>query len=324
VILSKHFGFTKTIEFNRFPNDTTTYMLIGKSSPLRGLQDFGWLDTYDFEIGDEFHYSGLCFSNQGQGPHYESIKKILDKIIYGNNDSVEYIVETCTNIYYPGNYDTHDTIVDKYNFISLSFNPALSYAPYEFVPNDYYEYAPEVKLQTKFNGRPVKFFWNYAFQYFENTHCWKGSYFTPQIKLEFSPGLGRTYFWWLDEGYQTWNLGYEDLVYFKKGNEIWGTPVAEDCSVLLPVEDKKDKNNVNVSFVPNPVEYSSIIRISGTDNNYGLTISIYDMLGRKAMTIPVEAETALFNRGNLSAGLYFYILRSEKGLPLSTGKVILE
>jgi hypothetical protein len=48
------------------------------------------------------------------------------------------------------------------------------------------------------------------------------------------------------------------------------------------------------------------------------------MLGRKAMTIPVEAETALFNRGNLSAGLYFYILRSEKGLPLSTGKVILE
>jgi hypothetical protein len=325
VILSKHFGFTKTIEFNRFPNDTISYFLIGKTLPTRGMQGFGWRDVYNFEIDDEFHYAGLCFSNQGLGPHYESIKKILDKTIYGNNDSVEYIIEACTNVYYPPvNYDTHDTIIEKYNFISLSLNPALSYAPYEFIPNDYYEYAPEVKLQTKFNGRPVKFFWNYAFQYFENMHCWQGSYYTPQKKFEYSPGLGRTYFWWLDEGYQTWNLGYEDLVYFKKGNEEWGTPVAEDCSVLLATSDKKKDNKISLTFSPNPVWQSAAIQINGIDNLRGFLIGIYDILGRNVMTIPIAEGHTTFIRGGLPSGLYLYILKSGEGQPLFIGKVILD
>jgi hypothetical protein len=323
VILSKQFGFTKTIDFNRFPNDTTSYILIGKSSPLRGLQGFGWRDVYNFEINDEFHYNGLEYGTGG-GPYFESIRKILDKTVYGNNDSVDYLVEICTKIYYPGNYDSHDTILERYNFLSASLGPALSYAPYEFVPDEDNEYAPLIELKIKFEGKPAKLYWDRSFESYGNPPCWKESYYTPQKKYEYTPGLGITYSFWLDEAYQNYNYGYRNLVYFNKGNEVWGTPVATDCNILLPVKEKKDNKKVSVSFLPNPVEYSSIIQISGTDNNLGLTISIYNMLGRNVMTVPIAEGHTTFIRRGLPSGLYLFMLRSDKGILLSTGKVILE
>jgi len=323
VILSQHFGFSKTIDFNRFPNDTISYVLIGKGAPSRGLQVFGWKDVYNFEINDEFHYSGLEYGTGG-GFYFESIRKILDKTVYGNNDSVDYLIEICTNIYYPGNYDSHDTTLERYNFLSGSLGPALSYAPYEFVPDEYNEYSPLIELKIKFDGKPSKLYWSRAFEFYGSPLCWKESYYTPQIKYEYTPGLGMTYFYWLDEAYQNFNYGYRNLVYFKKGNEVWGTPVATDCNILLPNEEKKDKNKVSICFVPNPVEYSSTIRISGTDNNLGLTISIYDLLGRNVRTIAVEGEDASFSRDGLPSGLFLYILRSDKGIPLFTGRVILK
>ena len=136
--------------------------------------------------------------------------------------------------------------------------------------------------------------------------------------------LGVTYYWKFEEAFQGWYTTTSDMVYFKKGSEIWGNPVAADCNVLLATNDKNNESMVGVTFFPNPVGQSAVIQIKGIDNLRGLLMGIYDMLGRNVMTIPIAEGHTTFIRGGLPSGLYLYILRSDQGLPLSTGRVIFE
>src|ERR1035437_5801872 len=74
----------------------------------------------------------------------------------------------------------------------------------------------------------------------------------------------------------------EYLVYYKKGSETWGTPIAPDCSVLLGDEQNEDKAaEIRIEVVPNPFTDKAQIVLHGLSASDVLTWSMYDFSGAR-------------------------------------------
>jgi hypothetical protein len=54
VLLSKNYGWIKTLEFYHFPVPKVR-TLIGLSKPALGIVNLTWLDVHDYQVGDEIH-----------------------------------------------------------------------------------------------------------------------------------------------------------------------------------------------------------------------------------------------------------------------------
>ena len=63
--LSKHYGLTRFFDVFSIPDNIFIYELAGKASPPIGIQDFGWRDVYNYNVGDIFHYLGNGSSSGG-------------------------------------------------------------------------------------------------------------------------------------------------------------------------------------------------------------------------------------------------------------------
>jgi hypothetical protein len=133
IFLSMHFGLTKTFDFytipgdpNSFPADTSSYYLAGKSEPPIGLQPVTWVDVYDFDPGDEFHFSGY---NGLGGGGWQTIQKILTRTDFGNHDSVAYTIDVCRMDWGPYPSISRDTISVKYDFVELAADLSILKLP---------------------------------------------------------------------------------------------------------------------------------------------------------------------------------------------------
>jgi hypothetical protein len=76
---------------------------------------------------------------------------------------------------------------------------------------------------------------------------------------------------------------------------------------------------------PNPFNPSTVIKFSIIENAH-VTLTIYDVLGRKVKTLIDEemspgVHQTLFNAVDLSSGIYFYELRANQNI--STKKMML-
>ena len=129
--LSQHYGLSSMLDVYFIPEDTTLYVLAGKTDPVVGIQDLTWQEIYNFDVGDVFHY--LLYAGGAEAIIY----KVLSKTNYGS-DSVSYIMEHCSLFRgpsYPGHdtiITTHDTVVTKYVFTPTQDNTWLSRLPGEF------------------------------------------------------------------------------------------------------------------------------------------------------------------------------------------------
>ncbi|HZX62813.1 MAG TPA: hypothetical protein VFE66_06340 [Bacteroidales bacterium] len=127
--LSQHYGLSKMLDVYSIPDDTTFFVIAGKTIPVLGIQDLTWQEIYNFDVGDVFHYT---LSSNGGG--IRTIKKVLSKTTFGN-DSITYTMEHCEKIFegIPPYYETvHDTINVTYSFASTPDNILLSRLPDEF------------------------------------------------------------------------------------------------------------------------------------------------------------------------------------------------
>jgi hypothetical protein len=139
-----------------------------------------------------------------------------------------------------------------------------------------------------------------------------------------NPGYGDTYF---IEGLggPYWNFEYfwEDyhhLVYYKIGDEEWGTPYNCD-SLLVSVENIKNYER-EAKICPNPMTERSIITF---DNKAANTISfhLYNLHGVKLKEIVSNGEDIILERNKLLNGIYIYMLYEENKL-IHSGKLIVK
>ena len=317
--LSKHYGLVRTFDMTNVPFDTTYYTMVGKLKPVIGIQDFGWKEVYNFNIGDVLHYSGYTNSSVG-GPSttWKEIQNVFSKTTYGNNDSVVYKFDRCrSTITNPGNNHVyiHDTIVTKYKFNVMALDSSIMRFPDMFVRQNVYASQFD-RYMKAFNNRQTKRITEDKYRYINS--CFVIPTGSVMLYRNYSEGLGQSEYYRDDQTTQE----YQHLVYFKKGTETWGAPVGTQCSPVLDVNEPAITNSPLVKIIPNPLKNQSQIIIEGVQLNGDEMFVLYNLVGREVARMKINSTTTTLERNNLPSGLYIFVLTGKE---LSTkGKLVIE
>ncbi|MFH1937152.1 MAG: T9SS type A sorting domain-containing protein, partial [Bacteroidota bacterium] len=147
--------------------------------------------------------------------------------------------------------------------------------------------------------------------------CWNPP-FEYSSSQSLTPGLGRTRYSW----YYVYESLWIDLVYFKKGTEVWGTPVSTSCNTLLSDELRFANYELRITIYPNPVKSQVIIQIDEFKQGSSVEFRLFDFLGREVYRTEIRQSPYAMNRPPLQNGLYIWQVTGEE--ETSTGKLILE
>ena len=313
--LSKHYGFTKTIDWNLFPNDTLGWYLKGKGSPKIGLQDFTVAECYDYQPGDIFHIT-TSISRLGVTVFYKTIKTILSRINLGS-DTVVYISEICkvkTVSHPPPNVTKWmDTITETIIYDDYELTSKINRIPDQFTPTygTHRTASRYYKMEAGFNGHPSKVV---ALDDYCMNGCWMeycGE--TNYTQENFAKGLGRYYYWHNEINGGSVDNQEESLVYYKKGDEEWGTPLAQNCQVLLGVEAKISPASMKITINPNPIRTIALIDSGQPRTSATSFYTLFDMMGRLVKTGICNGVEFIFDRSGIGSGCYLLKLTDEKG-----------
>ncbi len=337
--LSQRYGLSRMLDVFWIPRDTLSYVLAGKTVPAIGLQDIAWQQIYDFNIGDEFHYSGGEYHPINYPEMYVNysfdIYHVLGKTSFGN-DSVKYVMEYChkDTTWFSGLVNkTHDTITVNYDLAQLANSNSSWFTklPEEFFNQDNVSF--EYKRNFEFNARQNKFFKTGAFittPLFPG--CWvynvQPDCFTIFLsENKYTDGLGRSHY--QDDCFNSmtgahiqskWN----NLVYFKKGSETWGNPVAPDCWILTDVEDVKLKEKATIiHIVPNPVETASKIWLDSDGKDEEMYFLLTDYLGKNIAGFKTGSRPYFFSREGIHEGIYILSVFDKDGASRNRTKLII-
>jgi hypothetical protein len=326
--LSQHYGLSKILDLysinDTIDNDTISYSLAGKTSPVMGMQPFTWSDVYDFQVGDLFHYQGFEHYNNA-GTEWKLIQQVLAKTISANSDTIRYQIENCELKQFPvpppNTQKIFDTITVTY--ILSASDSGLYRLPMEFhrIYLDNHVLANYYNRRINYNGRSEQYFCNNNYEDYGS--CWA---YSPEAGGEtdyYSPGLGQTAYiiiWFELDGMYDWE---KHLVYFEKGNETWGTPLSEDCSTLLGSEQLSNSDDRQIMIIPNPVDQSALITLPEISKGVQGYFVLYNELGNQVMKVPFNSPRVTFTRNNLPSGIYYIVISGDNGTLKRSAKVIL-
>jgi hypothetical protein len=328
--LSQHFGLSKMLDIFYVPENNSPYFLAGKSDPSLGVQNITVKDVFNIDVGDEFHYqTSIQYLPMG-GYNEDKINIILGKTVFGNYDSVWFQVESCIRwtTWWPEDYGTsYDTILLSYNLIELSNMPVYLMMPDEFIRvttgffNDIILANSAFQNIASFNGRHTNGIQDNSYQF--SSGCWTGGYDPPISNgiYEYSVGLGQTHYYY--GGFEGPNIE-ESLVYFKKGIETWGTPVATDCNALVGFEDKTTPGELSIKISPNPFKYKAEILLVGLRNKDNLTLSINNIYGNEIFHGIINSNPFIFDRQGIPGGCYILTIRDNQENIKGRTKIIFE
>jgi hypothetical protein len=150
--------------------------------------------------------------------------------------------------------------------------------------------------------------WLYP-SWWENEDCW---YYLVADKCfiysSYVRGLGGPYYYCDD-----WRYGRDirELVYYKKGDKTWGTPL-----VITSVENVEKEESI--ILFPNPVR--DILQIQFTEFKNSPILQLMDLQGRLLMEKELEANANFVDLSAFSTGMYIYRI-TEAGQVISTGKI---
>jgi hypothetical protein len=323
--LSQHYGISKTFDLYFMPdietNDSSSYLIAGKTVPASGIQNLTWKDIYNYDVGDVFQWEG----SEHNGPDWQTMEQVLGKDVIGNNDTVIYTMLYCKIMWLPQpppNIETiFDTIQESYYFPQMANDHTIDMLPEAFTGNAYD--APSYSRDVAYMGRRTQIYDDNSYMIRDyGTHCW-GDPFEPDCYIyDYTEGLGitRTQYLQMDLYITSW---YEQMVYFKKGTETWGTPLAYTCNELLPVKETTKSEVPDIKIIPNPVETQAEISIEGikqTDLHYTLINSF----GHQVLSGEIQSSYFILDRSGIPSGLYIMTLADENNMILARKKIIVE
>lgn len=321
--LSKNYGLVRTLNYSIFPDLTPTayppvqfeylveFDISGLSDPVTGIQDFNWMDIFDFQPGDEIHVKRYWKQTMQETDIQLLILRYLERTDYP--DSIVYYAERIFSQSYnnQGNYTftfIHDTIPE----IILP-NPIFDKLPGE-VGIDTISYGSELtayslKMYSGTHLAKIIPEENYWFFNYGDT-CWHTAIYDGCMSdYAYYKGLGGPYLWcwWFGESYRS-------LVYYKKGDVEWGTPL-----VIVGVDEAKTLHDIKV--YPNPA--NSYVNVELKEPALPAKIEIYSSIGSLLKDFKLTETVQQMSIEGLRPGLYLYRIASEKEV-LGSGKLVVE
>ena len=257
-------------------------------------QDYStWGEIYDYDVGDVFH---LKQSDWLGSTYYGHITyhngEILTKEMSTDSNSVTY-TQSSARIQYSssGTEFYFDTSTLHYNNL---LNQCL---------------ADTVYTSSNYNGRKISYKDYSGLQYDIE---WR----------EYVEGCGRAYRRYDDWGPQypyNWHAeGYIELIYYKKGDEEWGTPY-----FVVGISEPKDGLS-NLTCYPNPFNTSTTISYTLTDPSAAY-IRIFNSQGQLVDEMRLEGSygphKVKWDADGLPAGMYYFTI-SDNSRRIGSGKLL--
>jgi hypothetical protein len=320
VLVSKNYGFIKTLNFFLFPDFENSYPveqlleeydLVGLSDPKLGVQNLKKFDVYDFNIGDELHvinfYSSWTFEGGGYAITNKIIFKYLDRKNY--KDSIIYKIDkevstlerknTWDNTSYSYYHDTiisiikEDTLFDKIPGESIVVGSGL--------------YSNNMENKFWLSKSPGDYY------YLSFDSCWDYLLADGCLYTEYYyKGLGGPYYECVSNFIDFTSMS-NDLIYYKKGHESWGTP--------LVLTNTQNNEKVEPLVYPNPSVDNFCIKLDYS-GEYTL-FELIDINGKIVLKKHLENAISTINVNEIIEGIYFFKIFNNNNL-IATGKIILK
>lgn len=324
--LSKNYGLTKIFDLYSFPFDTLSYTLAGKTKPELGIGDLTMDKIFNFDAGDEFHYKYVELG--GDWTETYSIKQILQKTVNPGN-TVDYLVHICSITrsapHFADTLKTNDTVIEHYDFNLSEKDSAFYYLPFEFVPHGA---SADIFVQTVgdvgWGSNRERLHDRNAVTRRKDTACWGNENTNTYDNLYYCEGLGL-----VEEDYSAGNLhpsvpGFvNSLIYYLKGSKVWGTPRAYSCRKLLDIGSPQASSGELIQVTPNPVGFSAEIYIAGFPHGEEASLVLFDCLGKSVFSAKFTGMPLHFQRGDIPAGMYMFVMKGRQGNYIASKKILL-
>lgn len=335
IMLSMNNGLLRTPKFDEFRHQPVFYDFFGKTNPDIGYKPPRLLDIFNFQAGDELHvisfdkkvgYNGVWSRTTG------SIRRFLSRLDFPDGDSILYVFEECKSSHTIANGEhTYSSSKDTLEWqVSPSITPDFEKEPLEPVAISR-EGWRETDLWSWTHARHT---YEYGFLSQGIGSRSYGAYvFTPDEEYEncfhplitdsscyysgyFYEGLGGPYYVCYDDS----PLGgaYRQLLYYKKGDVSWGTPLS--CDSLLQVDVARVIKQSEFRVFPNPATDRIILKAE-SDRRLPAGFSLYDNAGRLVMYRKQKSPEESMQLDKLAPGCYYYRWIPANGNVVS-GKLI--
>lgn len=236
----------------------------------------------DFDIGDEFHYKTHREESGVWVAYHETDElenfTITGKSFSATNDTVFYKLEYIHRIIRSG--EIRDTIL-----IQEVFYTNLDRTTKD-VCNGYQGSTPNHSNPEQFNGRLQNSF--------------SDGDFNGSSGLGYAEGLGIYRTWGNYSGQGNSTQHERSLVYYKKGEEEWGS--------RTPAIPEVPNGNSSMRIYPNPANDETTLTREGKDN---AILMICDYQGRTVRTENFEGQIKKLDTGLLKPGMYIIMVSGD-------------
>ena len=304
-------GFDLTI-FSYSENDFEylyDYELVGLSNPAIGIQNLTWEDVWDFEPGDEIH----VIERDLYVPQNQRERKQIIKYLERNDDEngISYTISikenNCSRDYIDGVWK-EDTMYSDYETIENTYkDEAFDKLPGEVFLIDGSEASTNTLSYG--NGFLSKYRRDGTLYSYDNEPCWEEIYACGcAAPSNYIKGLGGPYY----SGYGSDVFCLErTLVYYKKGDVEWGTPL----EITAGIDNIRAKNQVKYDNV------SEIFLINTNSHISSCLFELVDLNGRVLIQEKITSASHSVSVSGLQRGAYIYRME-EAGKMICQGKIV--
>ncbi|MCD7971523.1 MAG: T9SS type A sorting domain-containing protein [Candidatus Azobacteroides sp.] len=335
VKISRSHGFIAAVNFICFPyvpenlnylyfegyNYLSTPELVGLTYPEAGIQNLTWREVYDFQPGDEIHVMSEDwwihpFNGKKDGIASKRIIKYLTR-----TDHEDYTLYTCEETFSIQEfYFEKSTYRKDITEIKIEANPEFDLLPqkiYELettYPRSIFSYSSSMEVSEPVSKIPPVSYMCGITEWSDN--CWEyistDSPYLVDLEEIYLKGFGGPYYESKDRDSSIRGL-FSRLVYYKKGDKTWGTP--------LEIVNSLQKNQADYSLMvyPNPVK--DILWIEGLPANKAFIIEIRDISGRIILTEEIEQINNSISFTDMTKGIYLYSIKEQNRI-ICSGKII--
>ncbi len=298
--LSKEFGLLRSMNFYFFPaistkvhsafEEATTIDLVGICKPELGIQDFTWLETFDFQPGDEIHiedsYLDYCYESYHIS---QNLVRYLDRTDY--EDSIVYLIEEEVFVYDAESKNSPIDHSSKTLTKTITKNAEFDHLPGETIITDNQAYRYFLSDEES----PAKMILSGCDYLTDFGNCWYQDYSEYcSSRSYYMKGLGGPYYdMYFPICAESYIRDSRLLKYYKKGNTTWGIPVHVEAA---------EKESNPLVLLPNPA--TSEVRLELTEDQLPAEVSVYSSDGRLMLQKRIENSTTEIPVAHLPAGLY--------------------
>ncbi len=318
LLLSENFGLLNAFNFYKFPNDTLLYDLVD-ITPTSEYRMKTIKKIYDFNIGDEFHtfFTDVRYGMNNtvyDGTIQRVIQKVVSKTTYNPDTAITYQFERCQMIFNYLNYIvdttyTYDTVTTVYSYCNFS-DSSLFQMPRETFYRPIGIYENNFLTLKDYNNR-LEYKYIDRLDYYFNNNCWDFTYIDPGPNVtQYYEGLGGPFY-----NYYIWSsylcLKRINLVYYKKGETTWGSPIAPNCLSLINDVQELKPSASEVNIYPNPARNKVFVDLKNVDSK-SVTIEIFSLEGKmlQQQTIATNSISEI-DIQSLPSGMFVLKIRDK-------------